>query len=38
MAEESCAWVHDAVLHERAPFGGEHLPWLAALSGPAAAP
>lgn len=42
LAQASCAWVHDAVLHERNPFDGVHLPWLerlgSALSQDAAGP
>lgn len=31
LAEQSCAWVHHAVIHELAPFGGEHRRWLEQL-------
>ncbi len=31
-AEQSCAWVHEAVLQQRAPFDGTAAAWLAQVS------
>lgn len=32
LAEQSSAWVHHAVVHELAPFDGEHRHWLEQLA------